>query len=593
MRDWRINLDPSTHLHFKKLKEETDGIFSLHEMDEWDNLLQSLVTYTAEVINGKPPEEPPTPPSLQADLETAWTEVLKSIQDQHSHHTTTGAASRVIQQVLGNNLAKPGVVPPENWDKAIVLLEHLHYAWDTFVDSIDTELTLANIDRLTKIPDYDHPLQLIDTFNHLREPERWPAYDTHLEQQRKSSEETWQFIESSTRWSDEATLPTDIHGRSRILVKSAKSHWLHWVEQLPLNIIEAIALRDIDDLDSGEELLHIATAKGMTEETLCLLLQHVYYLWTRIDGSLRHSASKRIWSENDSDKRMEYENHLKQWHETELMKRALNVSEILVTNGHTISQNVTIQALRYLSTARNLEASTADQVVNAFREAACKKLVEFHHNLQQVCKDLLTPNVTVQGLLCAGGLPLQDWSQKTEGKAYSFKAVLTAYMEWLQGDSFHYPHPFSGDDFWMAWVVAGSLSFHPNPHDILVTILDMFSVPSEGWNYDDDRFRRSIQRVAHVFTLGAMASEWLSTHGKDSEARSCLLYLLERIHTWIRVSTDLSYEAVVNTALVNIWSRLPLVLKEDAEMLSVSKITDLDHLDLGWTPIVGPRSAKL
>jgi hypothetical protein len=179
-------------------------------------------------------------------------------------------------------------------------------------------------------------------------------------------------------------------------------------------------------------------------------------------------------------------------------------------------------------------------------------------------------------LLSACLVPFLREAKSTESV---HEIILSAYERWLHPGRVDWSCPLADDELEMAWLLAGILCEEQSP-STRWRLLEQHAVTrTEGWGVVQDNVNEAIRARAHVYVVGAMATEWLVRRERQTNAVELLKMVLGGLHQWVRTLTDMVWEEHISAAMMQSWARAHLVFGERSAEELVQLVPLVDRLE--------------
>jgi len=553
---------------------------------EWSALIAPLTALVQELAAGRTGmKAPPSPAQFAPDLAEAWKELTQAllVNEPRGLHEKAGA---VLVNRLGAALARSPEGGPASWFRTSQALDRGGASFP-FLEHLEPEVLLAHEQELQALPTYGNPLEFVNTFGRLHEPESQRAYLEEVAERARSAPDRWTWLEEVERDADVCTFQEPLGLQAHLLGRIGGKSWLRFVQALPLTLLREIAVRELQSPDEALDLVGLTLDEAVAgesphEELLTLLVRRTFEIWNRIHASLVHWASGRSFLTSEHPEYLARAVAAeKDWKERELPDRARTLAARLLRDGREMGFRIATMASRHLF-ARSFNPQNPPpekETTPVIRDALVEALAKSGRSLAEVVGGLLEPRLTKPGLLSACQVVLDKTVSFSEQERDEQSTRLwVAYGSQLQNDHYFLNGPLVEDDKHLAEALGGILARLSGPEDAFQKMFESIWRPSEGWKADHEAFLESLHNLAHLLIVGAIASHWLKQ--QDADGQTLFRLVWKRLHSWLRTLPEPLCDDEARSAIVHVWGRLWLI--EGPAALNRAQI-ELQRLDrLNW-----------
>jgi hypothetical protein len=582
--DPRLTLDPSSVAYHLARQARENQVRQLHDAEAWVALVDPLADFFLAHAEGHVVPVPSPPVEFDESLVASWNVLGLSLVSHAAPTPANPEAYAVLSQQLGTRIAARVGEQPARWDAILEVLSNSGQAWDAFCDNLDPDAIRSNLTELTALPAQVNALDLFESFDRPRGDETLRYRADRLADLRAQSSDLWSYVEETTRGAEDIILIARLRGRSRLLFRAGEEHLVAWLAALPLPVLSASALREVADLNVIENLISSRLAKASSGEDwlLVLLLRYAFDRWRRIESQLCWAGDRDRWASPwsaDPNELAAYELQLAQWRDTELPERARHVAAMLV--GTAAGRTVAILALRHLFewTWQPREPRAALQIVGRVRAALVAALLDSCSDLPALVSAIIDGLKVPAALLGAATLVVAADQFPTDQRNQARRQVLDGYRDWLLAGDCTWSQDLREDEFNLAWTLARLLAAGEGPALDFHRLLTSCCAPTEGWLFDLDRVASSIPKLAHVLTVGALATEWLARVQLVDQARCLFALVWECLHRLMRSTAEYEFMSALATPLAHTWARLWLVWQHAGDAAAMEQFRTIDRIE--------------
>jgi len=275
------------------------------------------------------------------------------------------------------------------------------------------------------------------------------------------------------------------------------------------------------------------------------------------------------------------------WKAHELNDRVLGLATTLVSSGHS-GERVAILGLRNLFVPSGDPRNQENRILTTqlFRVSLVERLLEKKKPSGELLREMLGDSDSPGAVLSAARMLLEVKDVGRDELVEMAESVLNTYQRWIRSEGFWCQFPLQADDFELAWCVAGVVSLTTDARERMAELIAGSEIPAEGWNHDFTKFLNSERPLSHLYTVGAMASEWLYIRKDLDSASQTFEFIWRSFHTWLRgLGSFRGLDQEVSSALVQLWARLQLIYGEGASTVAEEAIKELDQIE--WVLLAG------
>jgi hypothetical protein len=569
-------MDPGTARYYEDRHKRRREVAASLTTDEWRRIAAPLAAEAkAKVFGAGSATIGDAEPSLDVRLVDGWCLARQQIRGTNVTSRSTDATNDVTSILLdwiGQSLADELASEPDKWVMAIERTK----PWEVvvaFVEAIPTELVRLHVAVLIEASRSKGLLDMIELMDVGRK-ERAQVADW-IGGLVNTAEEPWAQADALDRLADAAIPQFFIRQLSRLLERAGTPYWWEWVKTLEPGL-RAMILNDVDNLDFVEGILSHTISIDAGELDRILVVRRLLELWKRIDTNLKFAARYSGNGPDVAQRLAKQEADLQAWRDVELEVRMQRVAEILAAD----AAAVTVHAFLVNVFGRDATAQiSGTSIEGRIRKVILKQLL-VRKKQAILAGDLVAGGVPRPAALLSASLVLFLADNEDPNAIASVPdTVLGGYEKWLASDSIAWSQPLVDDEFEMAWTLAGVLANHKEPTKRWRSMEDEIPIQTEGWGTLQDRPTDDICARAHLFVVGAMASEWLEDKKRHADAAELLDVVWHALHSWIRTLASMIVVDYVSAALVHTWARMNLVFVDRASSYAIAQVPLVDRLE--------------
>lgn len=583
--DWRIHLSPQ-ELKYKKINhEEKVKILKKKPLGLWGKYTENVAANILATV-GFECKIKSDYSMLNKELIEKILEIESIVLKKHPEHRRIDiedAESYAICMGIGAALAK--LCPPDLkvFEKLAESLYFHHTIYITWLDHLPED-TMEHLESdLMYLPQYEHPLELVESWGYYRDKKYWDSYDEMLLQTKQTSRDEWHFVSSSHNVGSEIRLSSSMRIKNDVLFNTNKKQWIYWVFQLPNIHIQMAAVAHIRSLALWTEILLTLFELTKIEESLdkkkvkiVATLFFYEYLKTAetIDFQLNHWANDRwVYSEEDKEILFSIQGEKEKWQSNEWHEGLKQLIEQLAK----ANNELLIELIKLALCNIQIDALPKKRIYLEVRDVFIMKLVEEDFTFKQI----LPNNPTTVSLLVSMQLYYESKDEEECSELW------TSYLTVIKNKSFYWSTDFNHnlDYFKFAWYSAGILAQQVSPFDQFRKAIKEISWPKEGWIVPTEKVYEVDKQVVHLYIIGAMASEWLLAEEKDEEAVQLYKYVFDETTNYLRSSVPYHLE-FVDRLILELWARLSTMYPTDYEEIAretISLYDEYKHILLALT----------
>ena len=572
---------PSDEGYQTQQRELQREVRARYSTSDWNALLEPMAQMVRRSAAGDDSRTAVAVPSgLDPDLKVPW-ETLRSAIAERRDLGVLGAPTFVLNERLTTLLAEEGPTGPTQWQAIAQVLGRVGEV--PYVEAIPLEQVAAHEDALIDIVTTADPISVLHTFGRLRASTEAGAFLSELIARRGVLRDLWLWLEEVSHLAGSCTFSEPFWISVHLLGRLGGTPWLRFLRRLPSALHRQIALRQISSPEDTLDLLGLIVESPSESDDLdaeigTLLLRHLFGLWNNTLVDLSHAAAARAY-----DPALYPDFHKgalsaeKDWKDRYLPECAQALATAMLSACRPIGFSISILALRHLwSTGADPSREPNSFTAPIVRGALISALAQSTRSLDDFVRELLAAKPTDPGVLAACLVTIERKGEGALGALKQFHAIWQCRVEMFSRDA-HARLSLVGDGFELAKALASTLARLESPPVELERAIQRVHRSGEGWKSDYKGFLASISSVADLFTVGAIACEFLKTGGQPSQPLFEVVW--SRLHSWIRNVPEPIGDQEIRSALVNTWARLQLVEGVLNVPRIISTLKRIDRLD--------------
>lgn len=489
---------------------------------------------------------------------------------------------KVLERRVGRKLSELTLDKFDIWDKVYKRFNtNLYEMCKTWIGELPVEVIEKNIMQIKKLPEYSHPLELMEIGGILRNKNYWGNFDENIEYNKNKAKDSWEYIELSKNHNDVITLGEDLELKNKLIKRTSDIEWIKWISELPLAETKISCINIIQSLDELEriinDILSIDEKDNIVEfeELFSIIIQCYIELCIRINDNLERSSKAR-YSEDDEEAiyRQKIIIDYEKWQKDELPQRLNLLVESIFAINLKFKKKVHLYMIRHISIK-----NTPQYVLSKLREILVNYFSKLDVNLKDLLDEILENNITTTSLLGSLLIFFEKEDERNATKDNMLDKFFECYSQVLDEQYFTLkPLNFELDYPLMVWLLAGVIYKSDNPVEKIKYLIKKKYISPEGWMYKSDEYFDSIRKVSQIITIGSMSVEWLTINKKITEAENMFEYIWNYSLSWIRKLSKYNYDDNIEIMLLNIWARFTLISIEHYSIKVLRAIKEIDEL---------------
>lgn len=460
-----------------------------------------------------------------------------------------------------NKIAK--IILPEiegDYNIYCKILYKLYYNWyelfNALIKNTSNDFFEANLEKIQYI-DVNELSSLLHVMNYGMD-KILIGNDDYI---RKNSKDEWDYVLKLNENTSYIYLEIELELKNKLLNQFSLKTWISWLNQLPLDEMKVLCINNILLIDNMDNMIDNLLCIQVDKKIIYMFLQQYLELYEIEYNKLEEKQDKKVLEEH-------FENLINKF----------------IQNNINYIQDILIYILKYVSVKYKL-----NKAPKSIRKVLVKVIKEQDLNFLDTIEFILDNNINSSSLVSSIML-LNDNNIKDE-KSEIIEKLIESYLILLDRDYISLKQFDTNlDDSLCVWLISGIIASCNNPLEKIKSMLDSVYMESEGWNFNLEKYYRSISKVSNICILASMASEWMKIYEIDShKVKEIYEFVWCFSHEYMRNNIRDNYN--IEEMVKHIWGRLPMVYDyqkieiQDKVFETIKQMDNIKYILIGMTMV--------